>query len=52
MSPDRAVSMLAIHYNGKVLGHFLDKENTAGNVRGDTAYRSGKNEVYVRVLNI
>lgn len=35
-------------YDGKVLPHLLDKENTASNVWGDTAYRSEKNETLLK----
>lgn len=35
----------ASRYDGKILGHLLDKENTAGNVWGDTAYCSKENEI-------
>ena len=31
-------------YDGKILPHLLDKENTCSKVWGDTAYRSEENE--------
>ncbi len=38
----------ASRYDGKVLPHLLDKENTASDVWGDTAYRSVENETLLK----
>lgn len=38
----------ASRYDGKVLPLLLDKENTASNVWGDTAYRSEENETLLK----
>ena len=35
-------------YDGTVLSKLLNKNNTCSNVWGDTAYRSGSNEAYMR----